>query len=117
MSENYLTAIVLVRRSNTLECKLECGPDRGSIRSFEIFEIVGCTEMFGSSILQDLLSRVKDLPWEDASGSKTQQTPRHRPELHSECMADIDEPYKRKFHFMKILGKDVSCSAAVPMNG
>ena len=104
MSEEYLTAIVISRRSNTLECKLECGMDRGAVRRFEIFEMVGCTEMFGSSILQTLLTLVKDLQWVDANSSKTCDIPPSRPELHIESMAKVDEQYKRKFHFMKILG-------------
>ena len=54
-----MTAVVLRTTSRKLECRLECGPERGQRRQFDTFEIVGCTEVFGSSLLKNLLKLAK----------------------------------------------------------
>ena len=61
MGDKYQTCLVMERRSISLKCRHECGKERGKIQSYEIVEILDCTELFRSSILQNMLAQVKDL--------------------------------------------------------
>ena len=55
-----ITAFITERTSRTLKGMVVCGTKRGQTRVFEQIEMLDCFELFGSSILQNLLSQVKD---------------------------------------------------------
>lgn len=72
---------------------------------FEKFDITGSNEVFGSSILQELLKEVKDAKWIDASKIKTPERAPGKPKLHENFRVPQDEQHKRKWHMLKILGE------------
>ena len=102
---SYKTVVVCQTLSKSLKCKTECGRGRGKMQVFEINEIDECMELFCSSLLQDLLTQVKNSSQSNANKSKTKQIPTTAPELHAEFRVPEQEKYKRKFHVLQILGK------------
>ena len=99
------TALITAILSRTIKGKVECGKERGKIMDFEKFDITGSNEVFGSSILQELLKEVKDAKWIDASKIKTPERAPGKPKLHENFRVPQDEQHKRKWHMLKILGE------------
>ena len=60
MSSTPTTITVIRRRSREIEGQVICGADRGKEVLYSTVEMLHCTEVFGSSMLYDLLSQVKD---------------------------------------------------------
>lgn len=58
--EQDITAFITERTSRTLKGEVVCGTKRGQTQVFEQIEMLDCFELFGSSILKNLLSQVKD---------------------------------------------------------
>ena len=102
--EEIITALVVKRTSRYLTGKIECGTARGQIREFLQIEILHCQEIFGSSLLQNLLNQVKEATWANGDNSISPQNPPHKPKLRSEYMVPAPIKHKRVWHFMKILG-------------
>ena len=61
MSEQYTTVTVVAITSQMIQATIECGKNRGKAKQFQIYEIVNCQEIFGSSLLYGLLKKVKTL--------------------------------------------------------
>ena len=80
--DSYVTALVSHRTSSTLKCIIECGKDKGEERSYDIFDISDCMELFGSSILKKLLTKVKSATWTNGDKSKSRKLPVAKSELH-----------------------------------
>ena len=53
-----LTALVIKKTSSNLTGILECGPNRGDVVDFTLYEIVNCFELFYSSKLSSLFHQV-----------------------------------------------------------
>ena len=111
VDEHYVTALVLQRTSRTIKARVECGKARGKFRTYEQYEMVSCTEIFGSSVLQDLYKQTKNASWDNADETRTADFPTYRPKLSADFRVPLEEPYKRKWHVMKILGEgaDLLC--------
>ena len=60
MEKTYTTGIVLSHTSRTLKCLIMCGEREGQTCVFEKSEMVECTEIFGSTILQNIMKQVKN---------------------------------------------------------
>ena len=105
VSDSSITALVLACTSTEIQARLECGKDRGKNRKFLQVEMVGCYELFGSSLLQNLLRSAKDAVWTDGAKTKTADIPPYKPKLSLAFRVPSDEPYKRKYHVLKILGE------------
>ena len=105
VNEKWETVVVTRQTSTTINGILVCGENRGESKILEKAEIVEAQGIFGSSLLHDVLQKVKTLEWTDANRSKTRDLPRRQPKLNPKFMVPADEKYKRKWHVMKILGK------------
>ena len=93
----YYTTILITRRTNrNIMGSVECGKDRGKDQTFELVEMVNCTEIFGSSLLQDLHNQSLESVWVDASKTVTKDFPPYKPNLCDEFKVPNDENYKRK---------------------
>ena len=103
--EQDITAFITKRCSRTLEGTLVCGTKRGRIRVFDQIEMLDCFELFGSPILQNLLTQVKDANWTEANKDSTLGKPEHRPELNPDFMVPEPVKHKRLWHVMKVLGE------------
>ena len=101
---SHVTALVVHRTSSTLKCIIESGKNRGKEQSYDVFDITDCMELFGSSILQNLLKQVKSATWTNGDKSKSRRHPVAKPELHQEFRVSESEQHKRKFHMLQILG-------------
>ena len=60
MDHKHITAFIKSTTSTTIKGKLVCGRNRGKTAVFEQNEVLGCTELFASSSLQDLLRQTKN---------------------------------------------------------
>ena len=103
--DEIITALIIKRTSKYLRGQIECGRDRGNVRDFLQIEVLDCQELFGSSLLQNLLKQVKNTTWSNADKSKSQRYPPHKPKLHPEYMVPAPIENKRLWHFRKILGE------------
>ena len=56
----YVTVVVYQTLSKSIKCRTECGRGRGNMQVFDINEIDDCMELFCSSLLQKLLTQVKN---------------------------------------------------------
>ena len=106
MEEELFTVLVTGTMTRSLRCTLQCGTHRSTERTFEHIEITNCFELFGSPVLQSLTSTVLDSAWEEANRSKSKRFPERNPELNKDFRVSLDEPFKRKWHLMKILGNE-----------
>ena len=75
---------------------VECGKDRGKDQTFELVEMVNCTEIFGSSLLQDLRNQALESDWVEASKTVTKDFPPYKPKLSDEFKVPEGENHKRK---------------------
>ena len=105
VNDEYITALVMKRTARTIKAKVECGKARGKCQTYDQYEMVSCTEIFGSSVLQELYKQAKKASWNNADESKTANFPTYRPKLSADFRVPPEEPYKRKWHVMKILGE------------
>ena len=107
MSSSPVTICVTKFTSKTIEGTLLCGTHRGNSKTFQIFEILNCTEIFGSSTLHNLYIKVKDATWTKAPKSRTREGIDRKPKLNQEFYVPRNENYKRVWHLFKILGEAV----------
>jgi len=105
MNEDWDTVVVTKVLSSKLIGLIQCGNDRGSTREFEKSEIVCCQEVFGSPLLHNLRKELQKLLWKRDNRSKTRDIPQRTPKLCSDFVVPADEEFKRKWHFMKLLGE------------
>lgn len=82
--EVQYTVTVLRRTFSSIKTLIICGSNDGKIKMFEILEISNCFELFGSTLLRDLLKQTKDVQWTEADKSKTQEIPTRTPKLNPE---------------------------------
>ena len=111
--DEFYTALVIGRKARTIITQLECGQHRGDQREFEYPEMLVCSEIFGSSIVQNLFMGLDTVPWVEADKSKSETRVPHRPKLHREFMCPETETNKRIWHVGKILekGQDLLCKS------
>ena len=107
MSSTPTTITVIRRRSREIEGQVICGADRGKEVLYSTVEMLHCTEVFGSSMLYDLLSQVKDAKQANADKSKTRKGDQIKPKMNHEYHCPNEEKYKRVWHVFKILGNGV----------
>ena len=105
METSVVTAIVIRTSSRNLRGVIECGRNRGDEVDFDILEITGCHEIFGSSVLASLRERTLEMSWSGGQKTKTREIPEHKPKLSPDFIAPNNVENKRKWHLMKLLGK------------
>ena len=105
METSVVTAIVIRTSSRNLRGVIECGRNRGDEVDFDILEITGCHEIFGSSVLASLRGRTLEMSWSGGQKTKTREIPEHKPKLSPDFIAPNNVENKRKWHLMKLLGK------------
>ena len=91
-----VTAMVTATSRAYVTAILECGSSRGESKKFEIFEMVNCTEVFGSGMLQHLYNEVERSEWSDATKVKSRELPIRKPALKKQFMCPVEVTYKRK---------------------
>ena len=107
MSSSHVTICVTGFASRTVVGTLLCGTHRGNSKTFDIYEMVNCTEVFGSSTLHDLYTKVKEATWTSAPKSRTRRGIDRKPKLNPEFCVGRNEKYKRVWHILKIFGEGV----------
>ena len=60
MTTSHITITVKSFAVNVLKGEIVCGPRRGDEGVYEINEMLDCMEVFGSTLLHNLLTQVKD---------------------------------------------------------
>ena len=106
-SSLHVTICVTGFASRTIEGTLLCGNHRGNSKTFEIYEMVNCTEVFGSSTLHNLHTKVKEATWTNAPKSRTRRGIDRKPKLNPEFCVGRNAKYKRVWHVFKIFGEGV----------
>ena len=91
-NEKAITATVTIITANSLKAKIECGNQQGKLCTFEIIEMMDCTEVFCSSLLKNILSEVRESSWKKADKTKVPRPVSYMPEF----MVPEDEKYKRR---------------------
>ena len=95
--DTYTYTVLITRTSSrNLTGMIECGADRGKEEVFAFIEIAECTEVFGSSLLQSMLSKSIGLSWSKDAKSKTRKIPKRKPRLSPNFMVPTEIVYKRK---------------------
>ena len=84
-----------------------CGPRRGHEDYWNVSEIIGCTEVFGSTLLHNLLTRAKEAKWSSGGKTKSRPTSEKKPRLSQECHVPAYEDTKRVWHLLKIIGERI----------
>ena len=82
--------------------------DRGKKEVFAMIEIAESTEVFGSSLLQSMLGQSMGLSWSQGAKTKTKKIPEHKPLSSPNLVVPTEIAYKRNWHLMTILGKQVT---------
>ena len=60
MTTSHITITVKSFAANVVKGEIVCGPRRGDDDVYEIDEILDCMKVFGSTLLHNLLTQVKD---------------------------------------------------------
>ena len=102
-TQGPVTIRVVRTTSTEITGILECGRSRGQEKVFEKIEMQNCTEIFGSSILQQLYQKADSSEWADVTKTKTKDIPTRKPALKFMCPRK--EKHKRKYHVLKLLGE------------
>ena len=95
MTTNIIQGLLLVGIPERVHAYWsECGKNRGQQKVFSMAEMLGCQEIFGSSIVESLYQQESNLNKKEANQSRTKETPGHKANLNSDFSRS--EPIKHK---------------------
>ena len=106
MTTSPVVITVMRFTARVLKGIVVCGPRRGNQDSWNIFEIIGCTEVFGSTLLHNLLTKAKEAKWSSGGKTKTRPISERKPRLSQEFHVPANEDTKRVWHLLKIIGEE-----------
>ena len=90
VDEHFITALVMQLTSGTIKGRVECEKARGKCRTYEQYGMLSCTEIFGSSMFQDLYKQTKNASWDNADKTKTADLPTYTPKLSADFRVPLE---------------------------